>query len=260
MSNLNNINLSESNTDSTDNGGSIMRVKNRNGVFEELSFDEIMHRINRLVHHSNECKQLSNINVAKITLDTINKLYDGITTRQLDVESAKVCASMESINPNYGLLGGRILISDLHKHLKKMGLSDYASRTNYISANLKDYLNPTYVEFVKTYAEQLNKMISYDRDLNISYFGVKTLEKSYLIKVGTDVIETPQDMFMRVAVAIHYRSLKDDISNLDKVMELISNTYNLTSLGDFTHATPTLFNAGTRFEQISSCYLLGTED
>jgi ribonucleoside-diphosphate reductase alpha subunit len=236
-----------------------MNIINRKGETEEFSFDEIKNRIKRLINFSKPpifTSPLTHVNPHKITFETISKLYDGITTRQLDTESAKVCASLETVHHNYGLLGGRILASDHHKHLKSMDLTSFVKRHNYLNEKLPNFFDPSYIEFINTNAEQLNLIIDTDRDYLITYFGFKTLEKSYLIKYNDEPIETPQDMFLRVAIAIHHRS------DIDKttILELIAKTYNLTSLGYFTHATPTLFNAGTRYEQMSSCYLLGTDD
>jgi len=236
-----------------------LQVVNRKGETEEISFDEIKNRIKRLANFTNPDYieyPLSHVNTTQITIETISKLFDGITTRQLDIESAKVCANLESVHPNYGLLGGRILSSDHHKHLKNSNLNTFTDRLRYLNDNLRDFYNSSFVEFVLNNEEQINSILEMERDFLISYFGFKTLEKSYLIRHNDEPIETPQDVFLRVAINIHYRSSHD----LETIFEMIKNTYDLTSKGYFTHATPTLFNAGTRFEQMSSCYLLGTED
>ena len=235
-----------------------MRVINRKGETEEISFDEIKNRIKVLINFAKE--PLSNVSSSKITVETISKLFDGISTRQLDTESAKVCASLETVHHNYGLLGGRILASDHHKHLKSINLLTFVSRQNYLDENLPNFFNPSYIEFIEANEEQLNSILDGERDYLIAYFGFKTLEKSYLIKYNDEPIETPQDMFLRVAIAIHYRYKSNDLTDSKHILNLIKQTYDYTSLGYFTHATPTLFNAGTRFEQMSSCYLLGTDD
>lgn len=236
-----------------------LRVINRNNESEEMSFDEINNRIKVLANFTNDeyAKNPLLVNTSQITLETISKLFDGITTRQLDIESAKVCATLESLHYNYGILGGRILASDHQKHLAKQNLNSFSSRMNYINQSMPNFFNQSYVEFINSNITQLDSFIDKDRDYLLNYFGFKTLEKSYLIKVNDEPIETPQDMFLRVAISIHFRST---YINLDKILESIFNTYDLTSKGYFTHATPTLFNAGTRYEQMSSCYLLGTED
>jgi ribonucleoside-diphosphate reductase alpha chain len=243
-----------------------MQVINRHGDTEEISFDEIKNRIKHLINFTKESiinEPLSHVSAGQITLETISKLYDGITTRQLDNESAKVCASLETIHHHYGILAGRILSSDKHKHLYLMELYTFIQRQNYLNENIPNFFDPTYIEFINKYEIELNNIIDPYRDYLISYFGYKTLEKSYLIKLNDDSIEIPQDIFLRVAIAIHHRTIIIGLSELENsqyILEKIAKTYNLTSLGFFTHATPTLFNAGTKYEQMSSCYLLGTED
>jgi len=243
-----------------------MRVVNRHGEDEEISFDEIKHRINKLINFTDEDvkEPLYHTSASKVTLETIPKLFDGITTRQLDIESAKVCASLEFVHHNYGLLGGRILSSDQYKHLKSLNLTTFSSRTEYLNNKLINFYSPSYIEFVQTHSEFLNNLIKLSRNYLLTYFAFKTLEKSYLIKYNDEPIETPQDVFLRVSIAIHYRDQfannSDINSDINKVYARIKETYDLMSVGYFTHATPTLFNAGSNYEQLSSCYLLGTED
>ena len=236
-----------------------LRVINRKNISEDISFDEINNRIKTLANftHSDYSIDPLVVNTAQITLETISKLFDGITTRQLDSESAKVCASLESLHYNYGILGGRILASDHQKHLRTLELTSFSSRILYINSLMPEFFIVEFIEFIIKNKEQLDDMIDLNRDYILNYFGFKTLEKSYLIKVKNEPLETPQDMFMRVAISIHFRSI--NLSN-DDILQLIYTTYDLTSKGYYTHATPTLFNAGTRYEQMSSCYLLGTED
>lgn len=238
----------------------VMRVINRHGVMEEISFDEIKNRIKRLINNTSEDKReiifLDHVCADRITMETISKLYDGITTVELDIESAKVCASLETVHYNYGLLGGRILASNHLKKLKIMNLTTFSDRQLYLNENLSKFFDSSYINFISEHSERLNKISKTDRDYLLSYFAFKTLEKSYLIKLKDNSIEIPQDVFLRVAISIHYRS-KD---NIEMIFDRITETYNLMSLGYFTHATPTLFNSGTTYEQMSSCYLLGTED
>jgi len=236
-----------------------MKVINRKNETENISFDKISGRITSLVNYTNhECilEPLDNINVIQITLDTILKLYDGISTKELDIESAKVCANKALIHYNYSILGGRILLSNLYKNLKKLELTTFSSRVIYLHNNLPNYYNVNYIKFVLDNKDSLNNFIKPDRDYLITYFGFKTLEKSYLMKINDNIIETPQDLYLRVAINNHYRT-KDDIHN---ILNYIKTTYDNMSLGYFIHATPTLFNSGTNYEQLSSCYLLGTED
>ena len=235
-----------------------MRVINRQGEIEDISFDEIKRRISKLINFTCEdfLEPLHHVSASKITVETINKIFDGITTRELDVESAKVCANLEFVHYNYGILGGRILSSDLYKHLKTLNLTQFSDRVAYINENLPTFYNKDFVKFVQENSIELNNIIKLERNFLLTYFAFKTLEKSYLIKVNGEPIETPQDVFMRVAIAIHFRSNL----GLQYIMEKIKLTYDFMSLGYFTHATPTLFNAGTCREQLSSCFLLGTDD
>jgi ribonucleotide reductase alpha subunit len=237
-----------------------MKVINRHGISEEISFDKIKNRIEGLINFNSEDKliqPLTHVDANYITIQTINKLHDNITTRQLDIESAKVCANLESVHYNYGLAGGRILSSDLFKYLKSLELNSYSDRVTYINNKLPTYLNKDFYQFVINNQDKLNSILQLDRNFLITYFGFKTLEKSYLVKYNDQPIETPQDMFLRVSIAIHYRS--EDLT-LNEQLEYIKSTYDYMSSGYFTHATPTLFNAGTNYEQMSSCYLIGTED
>ncbi len=239
-----------------------MRVINRQGVVEEISFDEIKNRIAKLINYTSDeiNEPLHHVSAHKVTMETVMKLFDGITTRMLDTESAKVCESLEFVHHNYGILGGRILSSDLYKHLKTLNLLTFSDRVNYINEQLPTYYNNLFVEFVEQNAEALNNIIKLERNFLLTYFGFKTLERSYLIKVNGEPIETPQDVFMRVSIAIHFRSIEKNSLNLDQILEKIKNSYDTMSQGYFTHATPTLFNAGTCREQLSSCFLLGTDD
>jgi ribonucleoside-diphosphate reductase alpha subunit len=149
-------------------------------------------------------------------------------------------------------LGGRILSSNLHKET----LPNFSDKIKYISKQDPEFLKPSFVKFVKANNKTINKMIDYNRDFNFGYFAYMTLQKSYLIKINNKVVERPQDIFMRVAVAIHH----EDNIELEQVLNNIKNTYEYMSLGLFTHATPTLFNAGLKSGNLASCFLLGTDD
>ena len=235
-----------------------IKVINRKGDTEEISFDKINNRLKSLINYISDdiSVELKYINVSQITLDTISKVYDGITTTQLDIESAKVCASMELIHHNYSLLGGRILASNLYKNLKILNLEIFSSKVLYLNDKLPNFYNKDFVKFIINNKNILDNIIKLDRNYLITYFGFKTLEKSYLFKYDDITIETPQDMFLRVAINIHYR----EIDLIDNIFNKIKLTYDNMSLGYFIHATPTLFNSGTQYEQLSSCFLLGTED
>ena len=229
-----------------------MFVTKRDGLREEISFDKITARIKLL------CKDLERVKVHNISLKTINNIYDGITTSELDIVSANICATLASSEYQYNQLGGRILVSSSEKNIKVLlGENDsFVGRMNYIQDNYnklykRNYLLPEMLKYMNDNSEFLNKLIDYSRDYTFEFFGYKTLERSYLIKFNDKPVESPQDLFLRVAVAIHFK--KHDL-------ELMKKTYNYISCGFFTHATPTLFNAGVIDGQYASCFLLGTED
>jgi ribonucleoside-diphosphate reductase alpha chain len=229
-----------------------MFVTKRDNTREEISFDKITSRIKQL------CSDLDRIKVHNISLKTINNIYDGITTSELDVVSANICATLASSDYQYNQLGARILVSSAQKNIKVLlGNNDtFVGRMNYVQENYnklynRDYLIPDLVKYMNDNSEFLNKLIDYSNDFSFEFFGYKTLEKSYLIKFDDKPVESPQDLFLRVAVAIHY--LQDN-------KDLIQKTYEFISKGYFTHATPTLFNAGVINGQYASCFLLGTDD
>ena len=229
-----------------------MFVTKRDNTREEISFDKITSRIKQL------CSDLDRVKVHNISLKTINSIYDSISTSELDVVSANICATLASSDYQYNQLGARILISSAQKNIKVL-LSEndtFVGRMNYIQTNYnklynRDYLIPELVKYMNDNADFLNKLIDYSNDFSFEFFGYKTLEKSYLVKFDDKPVESPQDLFLRVAVAIHY--LQDN-------KDLIQKTYEFISKGYFTHATPTLFNAGIINGQYASCFLLGTDD
>lgn len=221
-----------------------MFVFKRDGRKETVKFDKITSRIQRL------CYGLSpeHVEPVQVAIKVIEGIYDGVTTSELDNLAAEIAASLTTKHPDYALLASRIAISNLHKNTKKSfsetmkDLYDYIDPKTNLHASL---IAEDVYKIISDNAELLDSTIIYDRDFGYDYFGFKTLEKSYLLKVNGKVVERPQHMLMRVAVGIH----KDDI---DSVIE----TYNLMSERWFTHATPTLFNAGTPKPQLSSCFLL----
>jgi ribonucleotide reductase alpha subunit len=229
-----------------------MFVTKRDGLREEISFDKITARIKLL------CKDLERVKVHNISLKTINNIYDGITTSELDIVSANICATLASSEYQYNQLGGRILVSSSEKNIRVLlGDNDsFVGRMNYIQDSYnklykRDYLLPEMLKYMNDNSEFLNKLIDYSRDYTFEFFGYKTLERSYLIKFNDKPVESPQDLFLRVAVAIHFKNHN---------LELMKKTYDYVSYGFFTHATPTLFNAGLIDGQYASCFLLGTED
>jgi ribonucleoside-diphosphate reductase alpha chain len=225
-----------------------MFVIKRNGKKESVKFDKITARIEKLCYGLDR-RFVNSIDVAK---KVIEGLYDGVTTTELDNLAAETAASLTVKHPDYALLASRIAVSNLHKNTIKS-----FSATMQLLFECKDSKTGKYVplladdiwEIIQQNAELLDSTIIYDRDYGFDYFGFKTLEKSYLLKVDGKVVERPQHMYMRVAIGIH----KDDIDSAIK-------TYHLMSERWFTHATPTLFNAGTPKPQMSSCFLLTMKD
>ncbi|HTN07013.1 ribonucleoside-diphosphate reductase subunit alpha [Agriterribacter sp.] len=221
-----------------------MQVIKRNGKRESVKFDKITARIEKLCYGLDR-RFVNSIDVAK---KVIEGLYDGVTTTELDNLAAETAASLTVKHPDYALLASRIAVSNLHKNTTKS-----FSHTMQFLYNCRDTKADKLVpliaddvwEVIHTHADLLDSTIIYDRDYGFDYFGFKTLEKSYLLRINGKVVERPQHMYMRVAIGIH----KDDIESAVK-------TYHLMSERWFTHATPTLFNAGTPKPQMSSCFLL----
>lgn len=221
-----------------------MYVVKRDGKKESVKFDKITSRIQRL------CYGLSpeHVDPVQVAMKVIEGIYAGVTTSELDNLAAEVAASLTTKHPDYALLASRIAISNLHKNTKKSfsetmrDLYEYVDPRTGLPASL---IAEDVYKVITDNSELLDSTIIYDRDFGYDYFGFKTLEKSYLLKLNGKVVERPQHMLMRVAIGIH----KDDV---DAAME----TYALMSERWFTHATPTLFNAGTPKPQLSSCFLL----
>jgi ribonucleoside-diphosphate reductase alpha chain len=228
-----------------------MRVTKRNGELEEIAFDKILTRIKKIGQEAN-----IHINYQQLVMKVIDQLYDTISTTMIDELAAEQCAALSTLNPDYGVLAGRIIVSNHQKNTDPI-FSNVMRELFYfedIHGNNKPLVSNDLWNFVSLYSDKLNEMIFNDRDYLIDYFGFKTLERAYLFKKGSKIIERPQHMWMRVSVGIH-----GDLEN-PKSLELIKETYDLMSLKYFTHATPTLFNAGTPRPQMSSCYLLAMED
>jgi ribonucleoside-diphosphate reductase alpha chain len=171
-------------------------------------------------------------------------IYPNITDELYYEEMAKICANLTSDNPSYALLGGNILIDFHDKQLIELNLRNFSQRMRYLSP----FLNDHFIGMIEEYEDELNKMIDYDRNRSLDYFGFKTCTASYLLKSHDKIIETPQDMYLRVAC-----QLSTDLAE-------IKQTYDLLSTGYYTHASPTMFNSGTRKLQCSSCFLLGVDD
>jgi ribonucleoside-diphosphate reductase alpha chain len=224
-----------------------MFVLKRDGRSEAVKFDKITGRIKKLCYGLHP-----SVDPVKISMKVIEGIYDGVTTTVLDNLAAETAASMTVTHPDYALLASRIAVSNLHKNTEKSFSGTMDALYNYVDPNTgkkAPLLADDVYKIILEHAEHLDSTIIYDRDFGYDYFGFKTLERSYLLKVDGEVVERPQHMLMRVAIGIH----KDDI---DAAIE----TYDLMSERWFTHATPTLFNAGTPKPQMSSCFLLTTKD
>ena len=225
-----------------------MEVVKRDGSKEKVKLDKILNRIKKQCYGLN----MDYIEPMEIAKKVINGLYDGITSVELDVLAAETAASLTPTHPDYSLLAARICVTSLHKKTPKLFSQVVESFYNYVDpkTGLKAPLIADDVyEIIRKNAKEIDSNIIYDRDLDYDYFGFKTLEKSYLLKLNGQVAERPQHMLMRVAIGIH----KNDLESAFK-------TYDLMSQGFFTHATPTLFNAGTPRPQLSSCFLLTMAD
>lgn len=225
-----------------------MLVIKRDGRRESVRFDKITTRIENLCYGL-DARYIHPIEVAKKVIDG---LYDGVTTSELDNLAAEVCASLTVKHPEYAILAARISISNLHKTTSQSFSNTMKRLYTYINPKTDEnaaLIAPDVYGIVKKHAAKLDQVIDYSRDFDYDFFGFKTLERSYLIKLDGKVVERPQHMLMRVSIGIH----KEDI---DAAIE----TYHLLSQKWFTHATPTLFNAGTPKPQLSSCFLLTMKD
>ena len=224
-----------------------MFVLKRDGHKEPVMFDKITARIRKLCYGLNPL-----VDPVRVSMRVIEGLYDGVTTSELDNLAAEVAATMTTTHPDYTNLASRISVSNLHKNTKKSFSKTMEDLYNYVNPRTNKkapLLSDEVYNVIKKNAEKLDSTIIYNRDFNYDYFGFKTLERSYLLKINGAVAERPQHMLMRVSIGIHH----DD---LDSAIE----TYDLMSKKFFTHATPTLFNSGTPKPQLSSCFLLAMQD
>ena len=225
-----------------------MQVVKRDGRKEKVMFDKITSRISKLCYGLNQ----DYVDPAEITMKVISGVYNGVTTVELDTLAAETTATMTTKHPDYAILAARIAVSNLHKETKKQFstvMDDLYHYVNPKNGRHSPMISQEVYEIIVKNADRLNSAIIYDRDFNYQYFGFKTLERSYLLKIDGKVAERPQHMLMRVAVGIH----KNDI---DAAIE----TYDLMSERWFVHASPTLFNSGTCKPQMSSCFLLCMKD
>jgi len=216
-----------------------MHVLKRNGQLQEVSFDKILHRLKTLGKEAD----LTHINYSNLCLMVIDQLYNGIDTSKLDELSAEQCANMSTIHSDYSDFASRISISNLHKNTSDSFFSVASTLFN------NKLLSVDAWNCIRENKDYIEKHIDYNRDYLIDYFGFKTLERAYLTRLDGNIKERPQHMWMRVAIGIHY-------NDIEKAIE----TYNYMSRLVFTHATPTLFNAGTLRPQLSSCFLLTMQE
>ena len=229
-----------------------MRVTKRDGQLEEIAFDKILNRIKKLGQEAGV-----HINYQQLVIKVIEQLYDLIPTTKIDELAAEQCASLSTLNPDYGTIASRIVVSNHQKNTDSDFVSVMSDLYHFtdIHGNHFPLISQSLWDFISAFKTEINEMIDYNRDYLIDYFGFKTLERSYLMKNKDKNVERPQHMWMRVAIGIH-----GDLKFGSNQLQLIKETYDLMSQKYFTHATPTLFNAGTPRPQLSSCYLLAMED
>ncbi|MCC7231913.1 MAG: ribonucleoside-diphosphate reductase subunit alpha [Bacteroidia bacterium] len=224
-----------------------MYVIKRDGRKESVKFDKVTSRIQKLAYGLSE-----HVDTFSVAQKVIEGIYDGVTSTQLDNLAAEIAASMTTRHPDYALLAARIAVSNLHKNTNKSFSQTMKALYEYVDPHTgkkAPLLADDVYEIIRKNKDILDSTIIYDRDFGYDYFGFKTLEKSYLLKMQGKVAERPQHMLMRVSVGIH----KEDIESVLETYELMSERW-------FTHATPTLFNAGTPKPQLSSCFLLQMQD
>jgi len=227
-----------------------MYIRKRDKRKQPVCLAKITARNDRLTYGLNR----DYVDPNKVTEKLAEQLCNGMSTSELDELSAEICAHLSSTHPDFGILAGRIAVSNHHKNTPKLFTDVIHLLYHYIeprtgeNAGLIDL--PVY-EFIQMHADRLNAAIIHSNDFSYEYFAFKTLEKSYLLKINGRPIERPQHLLMRVACGIHYKS-----GDIEAVLE----TYRLLSFKWYTHATPTLFNAGTRCPQLSSCFLLTMQD
>ena len=220
-----------------------MFVVKRDGRKEPIMFDKITARIRKLNYGLNPL-----VDPVRVAMRVIEGLYDGVTTSELDNLAAEIAATMTTTHPDYAKLAARISVSNLHKNTKKSFSETMEDLYNYINPRTgkkAPLLSDEVYKIIKKNADKLDSSIIYNRDFGYDFFGFKTLERSYLLKLNGKIVERPQHMLMRVSIGIHL----DDIESALETYELMSKRY-------FTHATPTLFNSGTPKPQMSSCFLL----
>ena len=222
-------------------------VKKRSGGMEPVSFDKILIRVRKIGEESN----LRDVKYSALVMKIIDQLYNGIETSKIDELTCEQCASMITVSPDYGILAGQLAVSNHEKNTPDTLSKAVDMLWSFydIHGNHAPIISEEYYKRVLLNSDRIEEAIDYKRDYFFDYFGFKTLERAYLLKAKNIIIERPQHMWMRVALSIHPNDL-----------ELALETYDMMSNKYFTHATPTLFNAGTPRQQLSSCYLIAMED
>lgn len=229
-----------------------LRVIKRNGTFQDVSYDKIVSRLSSLAKETpSGLSPLTKVNPTIIAQNVIKQIYDGIHTHELDHHASRVSVELTTTHPEYGDLAGRIVISNHQKQTYGDPISVLRELRELYddNGNLAPLISEETMAIAEEYADQIRKAVDYSRDYLIDYFGFKTLERAYLLKSKGRILERPQDMWVRVAIGIHGWNIDDILS-----------TYNDLSLKYYTHATPTLFNAGTIRPQMSSCFLVAMKD
>ena len=226
-----------------------MKIKKRNETLENLSFDKIVYRLKKLANDKT-LGSLKTIDTDIIAQKVVSTIYDGVSSTELDEEAARIAISMTE-NLEFSKLASRLVISNTHKNTTECFSEVMEKLYGNVDTNnnAAPILADDIIALVRQYKDILNETIDYSRDYLFDYFGFKTLEKSYLMKINDKIVERPQHLYMRVAIQVH----KDDIDNIIKTYHLISQHY-------FTFASPTMFNAGSRLQNLSSCFLIGTND
>jgi ribonucleotide reductase alpha subunit len=241
------------------NADNDMRVTKRDGNLEEMSFDKILNRIKKLGQEVG-----IQINYSSLVMKVIDQLYDKIETAKIDELAAEQCASLSTQHPDYGVLASRIVISNHQKNTESSFSNIMKSLYEFadIHGTHKPLIAKYIWEFIEQNSAELDDIIDHSRDYLIDFFGFKTLERAYLFRLNNKIVERVQHMWLRVSVGIHVNPNGGsiNISNNNKILDMIKESYDLMSQKYFTHATPTLFNAGTPRPQLSSCYLIALED
>lgn len=225
-----------------------MFVITRSGKREPVQFDKITHRISQLLYGLDS----EFVDASQVAKRTIQGLFDGITTEELDNLSAEVSAYLTSSHPDYARLAGRIAVANLHRSTSDSFMETLDKLWNFTaehSGEKTPLISEDLYTFATEHKDRISAEIAYSRDFEFDYFGFKTLERSYLLKVHNKIVERPQHMFMRVALGVQ-------LGNIEEALK----TYHMISEGWFTHASPTLFNAGTNKPQMSSCFLVAAKD